>query len=101
MRDLKENTEATMDDRWVRGPIRSMMKAHEQSLREHPPIPPGASDIVDPLCHGICKGALRRAAHSGRSTPTREAQAASPEDYSGVELQHLLQREKRVREHQP
>lgn len=32
----------------VRGPMRRVVMAFEQSLREHPPIPPGASDGVDP-----------------------------------------------------
>jgi hypothetical protein len=41
-RDPKEETDAAMDDGWVRGPMRRMVMAFEQSLREHPPIaPPG------------------------------------------------------------
>jgi arylsulfatase len=47
-RDPKEQTDAAMDDGWVRGPIRRMVIAFEQSLREHPPIAPGADDAVDP-----------------------------------------------------
>lgn len=47
-RDPKEETDAAMDDGWVRGPIRRMVMAFEQSLREHPPIPPGAPDAFDP-----------------------------------------------------
>ncbi len=47
-RDPKEETDAAMDDGWVRGPIRRMLMAFEQSLREHPPIPPGAADPYNP-----------------------------------------------------
>jgi arylsulfatase len=47
-RDPKEETDAAMDDGWVRGPMRRMVMAFEQSLREHPPIAPGAPDHVDP-----------------------------------------------------
>jgi arylsulfatase len=51
-RDPKEETDAAMDDGWVRGPIRRMVMAFEQSLREHPPIPPGADDAFDPAAKG-------------------------------------------------
>jgi hypothetical protein len=37
-----------MEDGWVRGPMRRMVMAFEQSLREHPPIAPGASDDTNP-----------------------------------------------------
>jgi len=47
-RDPKEETDAAMDDGWVRGPMRRMVMAFEQSLREHPPIAPGAPDSADP-----------------------------------------------------
>ena len=47
-RDPKEETDAAMEDGWVRGPMRRMVLAFEQSLREHPPIAPGAADDVDP-----------------------------------------------------
>jgi arylsulfatase A-like enzyme len=47
-RDPKEETDAAMEDGWVRGPIRRMLMAFEQSLREHPPIPPGAEDGFKP-----------------------------------------------------
>jgi arylsulfatase A-like enzyme len=47
-RDPKEETDAAMDDGWVRGPIRRMVMAFEQSLRDHPPIAPGAPDDFDP-----------------------------------------------------
>ncbi len=44
LRDPKEETDVAMEDGWVRGPMRRMIQAFEQSLREHPPIPPGAAD---------------------------------------------------------
>jgi arylsulfatase A-like enzyme len=47
-RDPKEETDVAMDDGWVRGPMRKMIRAFEQSLREHPPIAPGAGDHVNP-----------------------------------------------------
>ncbi len=47
-RDPKEETDAAMDDGWVRGPMRRMVMAFEQSLREHPPIAPGAPDNFNP-----------------------------------------------------
>lgn len=47
-RDPKEETDAAMDDGWVRGPMRRMVMAFEQSLREHPPIAPGALDDFEP-----------------------------------------------------
>ena len=47
-RDPKEETDAAMDDGWVRGPMRRMVMAFEHSLRMHPPIAPGASDDINP-----------------------------------------------------
>ena len=47
-RDPKEETDVAMEDGWVRGPMRKMIRAFEQSLREHPPIAPGAGDHVNP-----------------------------------------------------
>lgn len=47
-RDPKEETDAAMEDGWVRGPIRRMVMALEQTLRQHPPIPPGAPDSFQP-----------------------------------------------------
>ncbi len=47
-RDAKEETDAAMDDGWVRGPMRRMVMAFEQSLREHPVTPPSAPDDFDP-----------------------------------------------------
>ncbi len=47
-RDPKEETDVAMEDGWVRGPMRRMIQAFEQTLREHPPIAPGASDDAPP-----------------------------------------------------
>ncbi len=47
-RDPKEETDAAMEDGWVRGPMRKMIQAFEQSLRQHKPIPPGIGDEFDP-----------------------------------------------------
>ena len=43
-RDPKEETDVAMEDGWVRGPMRNLIRHFEQSLRDHKPIPPGASD---------------------------------------------------------
>ena len=43
-RDPKEETDAAMDDGWVRGPMRRMILEFEQSLRAYPPMVPGAGD---------------------------------------------------------
>jgi arylsulfatase len=37
-----------MEDGWVRGPMRKMIMAFEKSLKDHPPIAPGAPDQVNP-----------------------------------------------------
>ena len=47
-RDPKEETDVAMEDGWVRGPMRRMIQAFEQTLREHPPIAPGAGDDALP-----------------------------------------------------
>ena len=47
-RDPKEETDAAMEDGWVRGPMRKMIMAFEKTLKEHPPVPPGAPDHVNP-----------------------------------------------------
>ena len=47
-RDPKEETDAAMEDGWVRGPMRKMIMAFEKTLKEHPPIAPGASDQTNP-----------------------------------------------------
>ncbi len=48
LRDPKEETDASMEDGWVRGPIRKLQMAFEASLREYPPIAPGAPDDFKP-----------------------------------------------------
>ena len=47
-RDPKEETDVGTEASWVRGPIRRMIQAFQQSLRDHPPIPPGAPDDYVP-----------------------------------------------------
>jgi arylsulfatase A-like enzyme len=47
-RDPKEETDVAMEDGWVRGPMRRMIQAFEQTLREHKPIAPGAPDEFAP-----------------------------------------------------
>ena len=47
-RDPKEETDAAMEDGWVRGPIRRMIQAFEQTLRDNTPIPPGIGDDYAP-----------------------------------------------------
>ena len=48
-RDPKEETDASMEDGWVRGPMRKMIQAFEHTLRQHKPIPPGIGDDFDPV----------------------------------------------------
>jgi arylsulfatase A-like enzyme len=47
-RDPKEETDAAMEDGWVRGPIRKLLIAFEATLQAHPPIPSGAPDHYQP-----------------------------------------------------
>jgi arylsulfatase A-like enzyme len=47
-RDPKEETDAAMEDGWVRGPMRRLIKRFEESLSRHGPIPPGAGDEFQP-----------------------------------------------------
>ena len=44
VQDPKEESDVNTTQGWVRGPIRRMIARFEASLREHPPIPPGAPD---------------------------------------------------------
>ncbi len=48
-RDPKEETEATMDGNWVRGPFRRLIDGFQESLKRNPPIPPGAPDDYVPV----------------------------------------------------
>ena len=48
VQDPKEETDANMEGGWVRGPIRRLIEAFQESLKTHPPIPPGAPDDFVP-----------------------------------------------------
>lgn len=48
IQDPKEETDVSSTQGWVRGPIRKMVNAFQSSLKEHPPIPPGAPDEFVP-----------------------------------------------------
>jgi arylsulfatase A-like enzyme len=44
IRDPKEETSVTTEENWVRGPMLKLLQDFQQSLKAHPPIPPGAPD---------------------------------------------------------
>jgi hypothetical protein len=46
--DPKEESDVNSTQGWVRGPIRKMVINFQNSLKEHPPIPPGAPDEFQP-----------------------------------------------------
>jgi arylsulfatase len=48
VQDPKEESDVNTTQSWVRGPIRKMVARFEATLREHPPIPPGAADDYRP-----------------------------------------------------
>ena len=48
LQDPKEETDVGTEHSWVRGPLRKVISEFQQSLRAHPPIPPGAPDDYDP-----------------------------------------------------
>lgn len=48
IQDPKEETDVGTEQSWVRGPIRKMVMDFQDSLRAHPPIPPGAPDDYVP-----------------------------------------------------
>ena len=49
IQDPKEETDvSTTHGNWVRGPIRRMIHAFQETLKKHPPIPPGAPDDYTP-----------------------------------------------------
>ncbi|MDO8974789.1 arylsulfatase [Reyranella sp.] len=48
VKDPKEETDTNMDEGWVRGPIRRLIESFQESLKAHPPIPPGAPDAFVP-----------------------------------------------------
>jgi arylsulfatase len=47
-RDPKEETDVGNEASWVRTPLRRMIHDFQQSLKRHPPIPPGAPDDYRP-----------------------------------------------------
>jgi arylsulfatase len=47
-RDPKEETDVNTEASWARTPIRRMIHEFQQSLKAHPPIPPGAPDDYVP-----------------------------------------------------
>lgn len=48
VQDPKEETDVNSTQSWVRGPIRKMVHSFQASLRQSPPIPPGAPDDYQP-----------------------------------------------------
>lgn len=52
IQDPKEETDVGTEQSWVRGPIRLMVQNFQQSLRDDPPIPPGAPDSFIPKGKG-------------------------------------------------
>lgn len=48
IQDPKEETDVNTTEGWVRGPIRRMVLRFQESLKAHPPIPPGAPDDYMP-----------------------------------------------------
>ncbi|MBL8378794.1 MAG: arylsulfatase [Burkholderiales bacterium] len=48
IQDPKEETDVSNTQGWVRGPMRKMVQAFQESLKTHPPIPPGAADDYVP-----------------------------------------------------
>lgn len=48
VQDPKEETDVNTTQGWVRGPIRKMINAFQTSLKDSPPIPPGAPDDFIP-----------------------------------------------------
>ena len=48
VQDPKEESDVNTTQGWVRGPIRKMVINFQNSLKEYPPIPPGAPDNFQP-----------------------------------------------------
>jgi arylsulfatase len=48
VQDPKEESDVNAEQGWARGPIRKMIHAFQATLKEHPPIPPGAGDDFRP-----------------------------------------------------
>ena len=51
VQDPKEESDVSSTQGWVRGPIRKMVDAFQKSLKEAPPIPPGAPDTFVPAAY--------------------------------------------------
>ena len=51
VQDPKEESDVNSTQGWVRGPIRKMVMRFQESLKVHPPIPPGAPDEYRPPGH--------------------------------------------------
>jgi arylsulfatase len=50
--DPKEESDVGDANSWVRGPIRKMIRAFQESLKDFPPVPPGAEDGYVPKGQG-------------------------------------------------
>ena len=48
LRDPKEETNVASEENWVRGPMLKLLAGFQESLKAHPPIPPGAPDDHKP-----------------------------------------------------
>ena len=44
IRDPKEETNVATEESWVRGPMLQLLRKFQETLKAHPPIPPGAPD---------------------------------------------------------
>ena len=51
VQDPKEESDVSSTQGWVCGPIRKMIDAFQKSLKEAPPIPPGAPDTFVPVAY--------------------------------------------------
>ena len=56
VQDPKEESDVSSTQGWVRGPIRKLVNAFQQSLKEAPPIPPGAPDTFVPATYAARVG---------------------------------------------
>lgn len=52
IKDPKEETDVNAVEGWVRGPIRRLVLEFQETLKAHPPIPPGAPDDYEPSTTG-------------------------------------------------
>jgi arylsulfatase A-like enzyme len=48
LRDPKEETNVATEEGWARGPMLKLLRAFQETLKTHPPIPPGAPDDHQP-----------------------------------------------------